>query len=173
MRKTPVILAVAAIASAGAGSATAASLITGKQIKNGTVTGADIKNHSLTSRDFRGSVRGPAGPMGAAGATGATGPAGARGPTAIASSSLIRPEKVEGTAVTVAPGATADFVALCPAVRPVALSGGYSVSGGNPVMLEDHVTDGLTGWVGRVRNTSAFTAFVVRPSVVCAELTPL
>jgi hypothetical protein len=62
-----------------AGSATAASLITGKQVKNGSLTGLDVKDRSLTARDFKGSLRGPVGPAGtpgAAGATGATGPAG-------------------------------------------------------------------------------------------------
>ena len=62
-------------------SATAATLITGRQIKDGTVTGADIRNGSLTGLDFaRGTLRiGPRGPVGPAGAPGAKGDPGAAG----------------------------------------------------------------------------------------------
>jgi hypothetical protein len=84
---TMVVALVALVAaSAGVGNA-ATSLITGKQIKNGTVTGADIKDGSIAGKDIKnGSVpiaklsgklpTGPAGPAGPAGATGPTGPAG-------------------------------------------------------------------------------------------------
>jgi len=80
-----VVLSVAAlmlVVSAGAG-ATAALMITGKQIKNGSVTGKDIRNRSLAAKDLSRSAKlklrgqaGPAGPQGPTGATGATGPQG-------------------------------------------------------------------------------------------------
>ncbi len=71
-----------------AGSATAARLITGKDIKNGSVTGQDIKNKSIGAVDLsagaKKSLTGPAGPAGPAGAAGGpagpVGPAGATGP---------------------------------------------------------------------------------------------
>lgn len=47
------VVAVIALVVACAGSATAASLITGAQIKNGTVTGADVRNKSLTGKDVK------------------------------------------------------------------------------------------------------------------------
>jgi hypothetical protein len=77
----------------------AASLITGKQIKNGTLTGRDVRNSSLTGADVRdGSLfagdfkpgqlpaaakgeQGPAGPAGPTGAAGPIGPAGPKGDT--------------------------------------------------------------------------------------------
>jgi len=74
-----------------AGTATAAKLITGKQVKDSSLTGKDVKNRSLTAADFKGSVagaqgvagpagpRGAAGPQGAAGAKGETGPQGVQG----------------------------------------------------------------------------------------------
>jgi hypothetical protein len=72
------------------GTAAAVSMVTGKQIKDGTVrgrdvgngslTGADVADRSLTAADFRGSVQGPAGPQGAAGPEGAAGPQGPVGP---------------------------------------------------------------------------------------------
>jgi hypothetical protein len=51
LRKTIAACAITALA-VGAGTATAAQLITGKQIKDGSVTSADIKNNSLTGRDI-------------------------------------------------------------------------------------------------------------------------
>jgi hypothetical protein len=43
----------------GGAGATAAKLVTGKQVKDGSITGKDVKNKSLTPRDFKGSVAGP------------------------------------------------------------------------------------------------------------------
>ena len=64
----------------GAGTAGAAKLITGKQVRNGSLTGADIKAGSLgtdrLSPGARSSLKGDAGP---AGAVGPQGPAGADG----------------------------------------------------------------------------------------------
>lgn len=75
------MLATIAVVAATAGSATAASLITGKQVKNGSLTGADIKNRSLTARDFKSaaSLRGKQGASGPAGPKGDAGPQGERG----------------------------------------------------------------------------------------------
>ena len=88
---TAVLLAVLGISLVLGGTAGAVSLVTGKQIKDGTVrsrdigngslTGADVADKSLTAADFSGSVQGPAGPAGPAGAAGPTGPTGPAGPT--------------------------------------------------------------------------------------------
>jgi Collagen triple helix repeat (20 copies) len=82
-----------------ASSATARSLITGLQIKNGSITSADLADGTIKSRDLAPSLRhaqqvpGPQGPQGAqgeagpqgargdAGAQGAQGPAGPQGAT--------------------------------------------------------------------------------------------
>jgi len=76
------VIAFIALFVAGAGTATAARLITGRSIKNNSVTGRDIRNNSLGNgdvkngsllrRDFR---RGqlPAGAQGPAGANGSNG----------------------------------------------------------------------------------------------------
>ena len=95
LRKT-IILAVALLALA-AGTATAAKLITGKDVKNNSLTGKDIKNRSLGLKDLNGKVKaamgggeavpgpqgpkGDTGPAGAAGAAGPAGPQGERGPS--------------------------------------------------------------------------------------------
>ena len=47
------VVALAALFVALGGSAYAALVITGHNIRNGTVTGADIKNHSLKSKDVK------------------------------------------------------------------------------------------------------------------------
>lgn len=59
--------------------ATAAQLITGKQVKNNSISGRDVKNKSLTKKDFRGSVKGPRGAQGAKGDKGDKGDAGQPG----------------------------------------------------------------------------------------------
>jgi hypothetical protein len=74
LRSPGLVLGVVAVIAALSGTAIAAGLITGKDVKNSSLTGIDVKNRSLTARDFRGSVRGPRGPSGNAGATGPTGP---------------------------------------------------------------------------------------------------
>ena len=84
---TKTIAVVAAtVGLAGAGTAVGASLVTGKDIQNGSVTGIDIKNKSLGVKDLKASARqalrgpaGPAGPAGAAGTPGAKGDTGAQG----------------------------------------------------------------------------------------------
>ena len=70
--------------------ASAAALVTGKQVKDRsltgrdikrrTLTGAHVKDRSLTRKDFKGSVSGPAGPPGADGAPGEPGTPGDAGP---------------------------------------------------------------------------------------------
>lgn len=76
---TIVIAGALVVASATSG-ATAALVITGKQIKDSSITTKDIKNGSLTTKDLKSSsvtsLRGATGP---AGAPGAAGPAGAAG----------------------------------------------------------------------------------------------
>lgn len=75
------VVAVVAVLLTSAGSATAARLITGKQIKNSSITSTDIKNGSLQRGDFRSSQlpAGPRGAQGPAGANGAPGPPGGNG----------------------------------------------------------------------------------------------
>jgi hypothetical protein len=57
---------------AGAGTATAAKLITGKQIRNSSITSTDVKNGSLLRKDFR-SAQLPRGPQGLPGTSGRAG----------------------------------------------------------------------------------------------------
>jgi hypothetical protein len=72
-------VAVLALFVALSGTATAAKLITGRQIAPNAITGKHVKDRSLSPSDFNGSLQGPAGPQGPAGAKGATGATGAKG----------------------------------------------------------------------------------------------
>jgi hypothetical protein len=82
------VVAVLALAVMGGATATAAKLLTGKDVRNGSLTGADVKDGSIKSRDLAPSLRprtstpapGPAGANGERGAQGATGPQGETGP---------------------------------------------------------------------------------------------
>ena len=73
-----IALGAVALVLLGAGSATAGSLITGKQVKNASLTGADVRDRSITARDLARGLAAP-GPQGAPGAPGAPGPVGAKG----------------------------------------------------------------------------------------------
>ena len=72
------VVAVIALIAAMGGSAVAASLITSKQIKNGTIQTADISKKA--KRALKGN-RGPAGPAGPVGPAGPAGAQGAKGET--------------------------------------------------------------------------------------------
>lgn len=91
-----VVLIVVGLIVAAAGTATAARMITGADIKDGTITSADIKNATIKGEDIKtgtigemslaDSVKsklntgGPQGPKGETGQQGATGSPGATGP---------------------------------------------------------------------------------------------
>jgi hypothetical protein len=75
------LIATALLVVSMTGSATAARLITGADIKNNSITGADIRDRSITAADLSASARNRLrGPQGAPGAPGPAGPAGPAGP---------------------------------------------------------------------------------------------
>jgi hypothetical protein len=60
------VIAMAALPFSPTGTVVGAkSLVTGRDIANGSLTGADVKNKSLTPKDLQGSVRGAPGVPGA------------------------------------------------------------------------------------------------------------
>ncbi len=79
LRSTPLV-AVCVLVLALGGTATAAKLITGKNVKNNSLTGKDIKNKSIKSADLSAGAKSALkGAKGDTGAAGAAGPAGAPG----------------------------------------------------------------------------------------------
>ncbi len=83
--RASIVIASLALFVALGGSATAATLITGAKVKNGTITGKDIKGSSLTGAKVKNGTLGTSDLSTAAkgalkGAKGDTGPAGQTGP---------------------------------------------------------------------------------------------
>jgi hypothetical protein len=78
--RSAALAAVVAVALGGAVTATAADLITGADIQNGSVKGADLKNGSVKKKDLAKGVRDAITAKGAAGPAGPQGPAGRQGP---------------------------------------------------------------------------------------------
>ncbi len=82
--RTPLVAAVILVL-AFAGTATAAKMITGKQIKNSSLTGKDLKNGSVKAADLSAGAKktltGAKGDPGAKGDAGAAGAPGAKGDT--------------------------------------------------------------------------------------------
>ena len=168
-RSTPLTVFVAvvmAVLVSGGAYATAATVITGTQVKDSTLTGRDVKSRSLDGTDIRNGTltadlfkkgalpRGPRGATGGRGGTGATGgrgATGARGPQGAPG-----PSGVAGVHILTADGSSFDHSALvnCPpgeyaiggggdagAARTLAFSGPVS-SGGKPVGWKVTATDG-------------------------------
>lgn len=154
-----VLMICGVIAFSSATSATAAKLITTKQIKNGAVTSAKIKDGTITAKDIKSGVlkggpagakgekgaRGDAGPQGAAGADGAQGHAGASGVAAV--STVRNGETIPG-------GEPAVVTASCPAGAK-AVSGygrwtggpGYAYGTQEKTFYSSQPTNDGSGWL--------------------------
>lgn len=91
MKRRPsaaLVVAIVAMSVALSGTATAALVMTGKNIQNGTITGQDVKNRTLAKKKLSKKAikslqgrAGPAGPQGPAGVPGTQGAAGPVGPS--------------------------------------------------------------------------------------------
>jgi hypothetical protein len=160
---------VAAVLLVGGAGATAATLITGKQIKDGTITGKDVKDKSLTAKDFKGSVQGPAGAQGPGGPQGPQGPGGPQGPAGRLGIASV--ETVHGADVPANSGHVQATV-LCPAGE-TAISGGVVAAGGDAVLTDSYpisqASPSRSGWLVIARNIGGF-ADTVHAVAVCATL---
>ena len=114
------VVALVALFSSLSGAAVAATLITGKQVKNGSLTSADVKDGTLLVKDIKAAERaklaragaaggigaaGAPGPAGKDGAAGAPGPAGKDGAAGAAGSPGVRGPQGPG-GMTAAAGGT-------------------------------------------------------------------
>lgn len=116
MKKHVVGYVVFGILAVGASSATAASLITGAQIKNNSVTGFDVRTASLNGTDIKNRSIGPSDLSSSAKTSG---PAGIANVT-----------EVNSADVPVAPGDVGGATAACPA-GSVIIGTGFDTSVGN------------------------------------------
>lgn len=186
------LLSLLAVVLACAGSATAATLISGKQIRDGSVTGADLKNGSVGAKDLKRGLAGtlgPAGPKGAdgapgpkgadgaAGAAGAPGAPGAPGPAgAVGAPGLSEYEIVVGAEIsTSAPRGELNPIAFCPDGK-VPVGGGATVTSGlgdaeeryGEIVTSMPTIDGR-GWVVKFFKGTVPTVSM-RARVVCAKV---
>ncbi len=144
-RRVLLLVAAMAVLIGFASSATAAVIVTGKQIKDNTITskdlrdgdlkGADFTNESLTQADFSSVVAGPVGPDGDRGAAGAPGTAGL-------SYQIERLDIPKNT--------TRSWAANCPAGTRVISGGGSNADVGE--LTESAPLDAGAGWLVGVRN---------------------
>ena len=168
------VVAVCAILLSITGSATAAKLITGKQIKNNSVTGQDVKNGSLASGDLSASARdalkgnvGPAGAPGAPGAPGAAGAPGPAGPSGIQNITTVkaRTELCSGTASCSIGVARA----VCPSgSKPVSGGGGAVSAGGLFVTVASSSNGQADGWGAGGDNYGGGTGAYVEAFAYCS-----
>jgi hypothetical protein len=120
------VLAGTSVAQDAASSA--ATLITGKQVKNGTITGKDVKNHSLSKKDFKGSVRGAQGIQGEQGVQGIQGLKGDKGDKGDAGATNV---VVRTNSASISSGSQGTAEVFCNAgERAVGGGGNTSVSSG-------------------------------------------
>jgi hypothetical protein len=132
------VVAIVALFVAFSGTATAALVMTGKQIKDGTITGKDLKNRTLGTNKLskkavsllkgQQGVAGPAGPQGPKGEAGVQGVQGPKGDTGVAHTTT----RTAGIAFTAngSMGETKDGAAMCQPGESV-VGGGYRLPGGS------------------------------------------
>ena len=168
-RVLTILFGAATLALALGTSVTAADMITGRHIQNGsltgldlrnrTTTGADIRDGSLTPADYAGVVQGPRGPLGPPGAAGPLGPPGIR--------DLSYPVSPP---VRTTPGSASHGTAVCP-VGSAPIAGGFATDGDPAGMVvTESEPAGLAknlGWRTYVTNEGP-TALVGYAWAVCA-----
>jgi hypothetical protein len=167
-----VVAVVALVLSAGAG-ATAAQLITGKQIKNNTVTTKDIKNRTLKAKDLslgaKNKLRGLTGPAGPVGATGATGAAGLPGLPGLSGFQLVAPQGLSIPAGLTMP--SAPLTASCPAgKKAISATSAFSTPVGNLLSQVTRVNDTTFQAVGIPTVPVGILANTLTLEVVCATV---
>lgn len=166
------ILSIVALVFASAGTATAASLLTGAQIKNGSLTGIDVKNGTLKSVDVaNGSLLAldfkagqlPAGPQGPQGPQGPAGPQGAPGVSGL-------------EVVTAQTGfdslAFKGVIVSCPAGKKVLGGGASVISPSTDVALSgSQPTSSGTGWHANAAEVNPTASlWLVRAHAICANV---
>jgi hypothetical protein len=142
-----VVVGIIAVVLAMAGSAVAASKITGAQVKDGSLTGADVKDGSLAATDLstgaKVTLKGNAGPQGP---QGPAGPGGPPGPTVQGSPQTSKLTRVQAT-YTSAGNSFSGGAATCPNGSRV-VSGGFlhDIADAGEVFANAGAQDG-TSWI--------------------------
>jgi hypothetical protein len=140
-------LGAAAVVLAMGGTATAASMVTSANIKDGTIAAKDIKRGAIgTAQLSAAAKRGMEGPEGATGPMGPIGPPGPMGP---AGPSVVGKVVVVTAKIVVAAEDVDTVTAVCPAGHRI-VSGGFTLIGGDVWLSKsyDNVSwsVGSSGW---------------------------
>ena len=149
-KRALVLVALATVVTGFASSATAAVVVTGRQIKDETIlsrdlrdrslSGADVEDESVTQADFGFPVAGPPGDKGPQGPTGPRG-------------SLGLVYEIEPQAIPANSART--WGAQCPAGTAAISGGGSTDSGGTALLSESAPLDAGRGWWVGVRNKTS------------------
>lgn len=120
-----VAIAAALVLFSATSGATAALVITGKQIKDNSVTTYDVKNGTLKTQDLAaGAVSALKGATGPTGPQGATGPAGPQGP---AGAPGLSGREVVNNSASIASSGVGSVEATCPAGKSaISVAGSFS-----------------------------------------------
>jgi hypothetical protein len=171
-RGVPTIaIAGALLVVSATGGATAALVITGKQIKDNSVTTKDIKNGTLKSKDLAASTvaalkgnTGATGPAGPAGPQGATGPVGATGGfTGVQRVSVDRTVNASGDYY-----GSAFVTVACPTGK-IAVSGGYYLASSAVDVAVHTSRPNATGTAWEVYVRSSTSSFSATFYALCAN----
>jgi hypothetical protein len=183
---TAVLLAALVLSIGLGGTAAAVSLVTGKQIKDGTVrgrdigngslTGADVADKSLSPADFSGSVQGPAGPQGPTGPQGprglqglqgVAGPQGVKGDPGVPGLSSLR--YVTSEAASVGGGSKKGLYIYCDTQK--VLAGGLSTNSfaDQAQLVQSAPLNGGVGWYVSVKNEGS-SDMTVYGWAICASV---
>jgi hypothetical protein len=176
-----------AVAVSASGGAVAGSLITGKQVKDGSLTGKDVKNGSLKAADLAPGLarRGATGATGAKGDTGPAGVPGAKGdPGAQGAPGISGLEVVSATSVSDS-NIYKQQAVTCPAGKTAISGGSTNAAATQPAPLALVVSqpgrNGIAanagqspdGWFVAMNEESAYGSnWNVTAYAVCANVTP-
>jgi hypothetical protein len=153
--KSAIIAGVVAMLVSSA-SATAAFVVTSKNIKNGTIQTIDLS--AKAKRALKGNL-GPRGPAGAQGQPGPQGPTGFIGATRVVSGTFAVPPNSAGSPQTVA----------CPAGTGV-ISGGVISEAERDTWID---APSGNGWSGAANNSGGLSPGQVTVYAVCAQGAPV
>ena len=161
--KSAIIAGVVAMLVSSA-SATAAFVVTSKNIKNGTIQTVDLSAKARKALRSRAGARGPAGPQGPAGEAGARGPAGPQGPVGSVGDTTVVKATFEVPVNTVGP----THIVSCPAGTGV-ISGGVVSEAQGDTWVD---APSGNGWSGAANNYGGTDPGRLTVYAVCAQGAP-
>lgn len=148
------------------GGAVAGSMITGRQIKDGTITSADVKDRSLQTKDLSpkavATLEGARGPAGPAGPAGAPGPAGPTTPGAVSGWVVLQEDWATPANTAV------DRSLICPDGKRILGGSAFWVTSDAPTQMA--ISQGATAVLGLSPGIPTADTFRIR--ITCGTIAP-